>query len=83
MTSTKKNSLHPGVIVRGEMEYLGIKVEELAQRMSIEVETLRLLIEAKCNVSPEIAAKLEQAIGSTTEQWLRIQNTYNVRESLN
>ena len=75
--------LHPGVIVRGEMEYLGIKVEELAQRMSLEVDTLRLLIAGECNVSPQIAEKLEQAIGSTAEQWLRIQDTYNARESLN
>lgn len=46
------------------MEYLGIKVEELARRMSLEVETLRLLIEGKCNVLTEIAKKQEQAIGS-------------------
>jgi plasmid maintenance system antidote protein VapI len=46
------------------MEYLGIKVEELARRMSLEVETLRLLIEGKCNVLTEIAKKQEPAIGS-------------------
>jgi len=83
MTRAKKNIVHPGIIVFGEMEYLGIKVEELAKRMSLEVETLRLLIAGECNVSPELAEKLEQAIGSTAEQWLRIQDTYNTRESLN
>ncbi|SNY79841.1 HigA family addiction module antitoxin [Enterobacter sp. CC120223-11] len=83
MTSTKKNIPHPGVIVHGEMEYLGITDDELAQQMSLEVEILRLLIEGKCSISEEIAKKLEQAIGSTAEQWLRIQETYNARESLN
>lgn len=83
MARTKKNIVHPGIIVCGEMEYLGITVEELAQRMSLEADTLRLLIAGEGNVSPEIAEKLEQVIGSTAEQWLRIQDTYNAWESLN
>lgn len=83
MATTEKNILHPGIIVRGEMEYLKIDVEELALRMNLEVATVRLLIAGKCNVSPVIAEKLEHAIGSTAEQWLRIQNAYNARISLN
>lgn len=82
MTSAKKKIPHPGIIVRGEMEYLGIGPEELAYRLSLDVVTVRQLIAGKCNISPEIAKKLEQAVGSTAEQWLRIQDAYNARESL-
>lgn len=82
MTSAKKNIPHPGIIMRGEMEYFGIGAEELAQLMNLDVATVLLLIAGKCNISQVIAEQLERTIGSTAEQWLRIQDAYNARESL-
>ena len=80
MTSAKKKIPHLGIIVRGEMEYLGIGPEELALRLNLDVVTVRQLIAGKCNISPEIAKKLEQAVGSTAVQWMRIQALYETHK---
>ena len=80
MVSAKKNIPHAGIIVRGEMEYLGIRPEELARRLNLDVTTVGQLIAGKCIISPEIAKKLEQVIGSTDEQWLRIQAAYETHK---
>ncbi|EGS9065868.1 HigA family addiction module antidote protein [Salmonella enterica] len=69
--------LHPGQVIAGEMEFLKMNVLQLAGALDVEPLTVDLLLVGKAAVTPDMAFRLAQAIGSTPEQWLRIQAAYD------
>lgn len=69
--------LHPGQVIAGEMEFLKMNVLQLAGALDVEPLTVDLLLAGKAAVTPDMAFRLAQAIGSTQEQWLRLQAAYD------
>lgn len=69
--------LHPGKVIAGEMEFLKMNVLQLAEALDVEPLTVDLLLAEKTAVTPDMAFRLAQAIGSAPEQWLRLQAAYD------
>lgn len=69
--------LHPGQVIAGEMDFLEMNVLQLAEALNVEPLTVDLLLAEKAAVTPDMAFSLAQAIGSTPEQWLRLQAAYD------
>ena len=68
---------HPGCVIAGEMEFLKMNVLQLAGALDVEPLTVDLLLAEKAAVTPDMAFRLAQVIGSTPEQWLRLQSAYD------
>ena len=70
-------AIHPGETVKESLEYLGYTSRDFAAQTGINQKDLDGIIEGKAPITPEIAAKLGKAIGTTGETfWLNLQKNY-------
>ena len=76
-----KNPPHPGRIIKGELDFLGLSVAEAARGLGITRQQLYRVIRGESGISPDVALRLEQAIGSTADHWLRMQMSYDLAQA--
>ena len=65
-----KNPVHPGRIVKGSIEELGLSVTDAAKVPGVTHPT----------ISPEMAVRLLKAFGSTPKFWLTLQLNYDLAQ---
>jgi addiction module HigA family antidote len=73
-----KDPLHPGEVVANSLEELGMSVSAAARGLGTTRQQLHNLIAGRSAVSPEMAVRLELALGSTADNWLRMQAIYDL-----
>ncbi|GEM_PF-2751983 len=76
-----KNPPHPGHGIRYDLEALGLTIAEAAKGLGVTRQQLYNVVNGKSAISAEMAVRLEQAIGSTADAWLRMQGTTTSRKS--
>lgn len=75
-----KNPPHPGRLVKDNIEEIGLTVAEAAKRLGVTRQQLYKVLNCQSAISPEMAVRLEMAIGSTADAWLRIQAAYDIAQ---
>jgi antitoxin HigA-1 len=75
-----KNPPHPGRLVKDNLDELGLSVAQAAGGLGVTRQQLYKVINGESAVSPEMAVRLEKAIGSTADAWLRMQAAYDLAE---
>ncbi len=75
-----KNPPHPGRLVKENLEELDLSVAEAAQRLGITRQQLYKVINCESAISPEMAVRLEKAMGSSASAWLRMQAAYDLAQ---
>lgn len=75
-----KNPVHPGRIVRGSIEELGLTVTGAARMLNVARPTLSTLLNGRSGISPEMAVRLAKTVGSTPAFWMRLQMQYDLAE---
>ena len=74
-----KKPCHPGEILREAIiDELGLSITAAADGLGIARKTLSEILNGHSGISPEMAIRLEQGIGSTAEQWLRLQMAFDL-----
>jgi len=75
-----KNPPHPGELIGDTLDDLKVSVSEAASGLGISRQQLHNLIAGRSGITPEMAVKLEKAIGSTADTWLRMQMNYDLAQ---
>jgi antitoxin HigA-1 len=75
-----KNPPHPGELVGDNLEELGISVTAAAKALGISRQQLHNVIAGRYAITPEMALRLEKALGSTADTWLRMQMNYDLAQ---
>lgn len=73
-----KNPPHPGGLIGDTLDELSISVTEAARGLGVTRQQLHNVIAGRSAITPEMAVKLEKAIGSTADTWLRMQMNYDL-----
>jgi antitoxin HigA-1 len=73
-----KNPPHPGELIGDTLGELKVSVSEAARGLGITRQQLHNVIAGRSGITPEMAVKLEKAIGSTADTWLRMQMNYDL-----
>lgn len=73
-----KHPPHPGGVIGDEIESLGLTIEGAALGLGIAPHHLVAVIEGRSPVSPEMALRLEKALGSSADMWLRLQVAHDL-----
>lgn len=69
------NPAHPGKILK---EYLDdISITEASARLGVTRAALSRIINGKAGISPEMAMRLSQSLGTTVDIWLNLQSQYD------
>jgi antitoxin HigA-1 len=75
-----KNPLHPGSVIRDSLDDLGMSVSGAAKGLGVSRQQLHNLIAGRSAISPEVAIRLELALGSSADNWLRMQAAYDLAQ---
>jgi antitoxin HigA-1 len=73
-----KNPPHPGELIGDTLDELGVTIIAAAKGLGITRQQLHNLIAGRSGITPEMAIKLEKAIGGTADTWLRMQINYDL-----
>lgn len=69
--------IHPGGILKEELEARGYSQKEFAAKAGIMPSHLNEVIKGKRRINVEFAVKLEDSLGIPYDFWMRFQNQYD------
>ena len=73
------NPPHPGEVLAGLwMEPLGLTVTALAEKLGVARKTVSKIVNGGGAVTPEMAMRLELALGASAESWLGHQAAFDL-----
>jgi antitoxin HigA-1 len=75
-----KAPVHPGELVKANIEELGFSVAEAAKGLRITRQQLHNIVSGRSAVSPEMAVRFEKAFGGSADMWLRMQAAFDLAQ---
>lgn len=81
-----KNSMrpvHPGEILRDELEELGLSANALAHALDVPANRISAIMKGQRGVTADTALRLSRFFGTTPQVWLNLQKTYELRVAEN
>ncbi len=73
------NPPHPGEFLTAVyLEPNGLSGRELASKLGVSASTLSRVLRGSSGVSPEMALRLEKALGRSAESWLALQRNHDL-----
>ena len=75
-----KRPVHPGRIVRGTIDDLGLTVTDAAHVLNVSRPALSSLLNGRSGLSGEMAVRLSKTVGSTPGFWMRLQLNYDLAQ---
>jgi addiction module HigA family antidote len=75
-----KTPPHPGELLGDTLEDIGVTISAAARGLGVTRQQLHNVIAGRSGVTAEMAVRLEKAIGSTADTWLRMQIAYDLAE---
>ena len=73
--------IHPGEMLKDEIEARGITQKDLSKRMGVSYTVFNEILNGKRPITTEYALLLEAALGSDAGIWLRLQADYNMQKA--
>lgn len=71
--------IHPGEIIKDEIEYRGISQRKLAEQMGVSYSLFNEVLNGKRQVNTELAMLVEAALDMDAETFVRMQARYNLQ----
>ena len=79
-----RNPVHPGRFLRTEIiDAHNLTVTEAAKVLRVSRPTLSSLLNAKADLSADMALRFEKAFGIDMETLMRMQNSYDIAQTRN
>lgn len=75
---TKENPIHPGLILRAEIEARGLSVTDAANLLKITRTSMSMVLNGRAGISPALAIKIEHYLGGSAQFWADLQTTYEL-----
>jgi len=73
--------IHPGEMLKDEIEARNITQKDLAKRMGVSYTVFNEILNGKRPITTEYALLLEAALGIDAGIWLRLQADYNMQKA--
>ena len=70
---------HPGILIKDEIECIGITQKELALKLGIAPNIVNELIKGKRNITAALAIKLEKILKIDAQYWMQLQAQYEIQ----
>ena len=79
MLPENRTTTHPGEVLKEEfLEPLGITQLAFAQHIGVPLHRVNEIVRGKRGVTPETAWLLSQALGTTPQFWMNLQDAYDL-----
>lgn len=73
--------VHPGEILRDELEALQLSASSLSKALDVPVNRITLILRGQRSVTADTALRLARYFGTTPELWLNLQKTWELRQA--
>ena len=73
--------VHPGEILREEMEARGLSANTLLKALNVPVNRITLIMNGQRGVSADTALRLSRFFGTTPNLWINLQKTWELRQA--
>lgn len=70
--------VHPGEVLRDELEEIGLTQTALAKHIGVLPKTVNEICRGKRGISAEMAMKLSKSLGGSPQFWLNLQNNWEL-----
>ena len=71
--------IHPGEILRDELEELELSASAFARLLSVPVNRITSILSGKRAISADTALRLAQFFGTSAQFWLNLQSAYDLK----
>ena len=78
-TKNGMRPVHPGEILRDELETLGLSANALSKKLDVPVNRITAILQGTRGVTANTALRLARFFGTTPQVWLNLQKTYDLR----
>jgi HTH-type transcriptional regulator/antitoxin HigA len=69
---------HPGQLLKDELDSREMKQIDLAKELGIAKNVMSEIINGKRNLTPDLAVRLEDALGIKADFWMKYQMAYEI-----
>ena len=73
--------VHPGEILRDELDELGLSANALSKALGVPVNRVTMILNGRRGVSADTALRLARYFGTTPQLWLNLQKTWELRRA--
>ena len=73
--------VHPGEILRDELDELGLSANALSKALGVPVNRITMIMNGQRGVSADTALRLARYFGTTPQLWLNLQKTWELRQA--
>ena len=73
--------VHPGEILRGELDELGLSANALSKELGVPVNRITMILNGTRGMSADSALRLARYFGTTPQMWLNLQKTWELRRT--
>ncbi|MDE0028391.1 MAG: HigA family addiction module antitoxin [Deltaproteobacteria bacterium] len=73
--------VHPGEILRDELEELDLTAKALANALGVPVNRVTMILNGQRGVSADTALRLARYFGTTPQLWMNLQKTWEIRRA--
>ena len=73
--------VHPGEVLREELDTLGLSANALAKALSVPVNRVTMILNGQRGVSADTALRPARYFGTTPQLWLNLQKTRELRRA--
>ena len=73
--------VHPGEILREELDTLGLSASGLAEALGVPVNRVTMILNGQRAVTADTALRLARYFGTTPQLWLNLQKTWELRRT--
>lgn len=80
-TKNGMRPVHPGEILRDELEELDLSASALAKALGIPVNRITAILNSQRDVTADTALRLARYFGTTPQIWLNLQKSYELRKA--
>jgi antitoxin HigA-1 len=77
--TNKMRAIHPGEILRDELEFLGLSANQFAMQLHVPANRITTILNGKRSISAETALRLSRFLGTTPEFWINLQTSYDLK----
>ena len=74
-------AIHPGSILRDELETLGMSARKFAEHIHVPHNAITEIMNGERAISAQMAIRLGQAFNSTPQYWMNLQSIYDLKRA--
>ncbi len=79
MSENNMRPVHPGEILREELEELGMSAKAIARELGVPQNRISDILRGRRGITADTALRLARYLNTTPQLWLNLQKAYELR----